>query len=311
MSITKSKYCLLTNDVETTSIWLNTLRDETGWKVYREGMPLLLDLYDKYDIKCSFFFTGYIARLIPDIVRITAARGHEICNHGLSHKKDKGFDVMPFEKQKEHMLEAKKILEDITGEEITTFRAPSLRTNRYTARALIETGHKIDSSVASQRFDLFLSFGSMRKINWMFAPRLPYHVDPSSLFKKGNSALIEIPLSATLMPYVGTTMRVFPNLSKMQHSILHFENKRNGKPIVFDIHPNEFIDESGEKRIIYRRSVNPITYFLKDIVRSRIKVKNLGPAGIPIYEREILFFKEKGYAFTTLRDYSFKTGLMV
>ena len=131
------------------------------------------------------------------------------------------------------MLEAKKILEDITGEEITTFRAPSLRTNRYTARALIETGHKIDSSVASQRFDLFLSFGSMRKINWMFAPRLPYHVDPSSLFKKGNSALIEIPLSATLMPYVGTTMRVFPNLSKMQHSILHFENKRNGKPIVF------------------------------------------------------------------------------
>lgn len=44
-----SKYCLLTNDVETTSIWLNNLRNETGWKVYREGMPILLDIYEKHD----------------------------------------------------------------------------------------------------------------------------------------------------------------------------------------------------------------------------------------------------------------------
>ena len=33
------KYCLLTNDVETTSIWHNDLRDSTGYKVYKEGMP--------------------------------------------------------------------------------------------------------------------------------------------------------------------------------------------------------------------------------------------------------------------------------
>ena len=41
------KYCLLTNDVETHSIWFNTLRDETGEKVRDEGMPILLDIYKK------------------------------------------------------------------------------------------------------------------------------------------------------------------------------------------------------------------------------------------------------------------------
>ena len=51
-----NKYCLLTNDVETTSIWFNKLRDKTGIKVFKEGMPALLDLYEKYNIKSTFFF---------------------------------------------------------------------------------------------------------------------------------------------------------------------------------------------------------------------------------------------------------------
>jgi peptidoglycan-N-acetylglucosamine deacetylase len=41
------KYCLLTNDVETTSIWHNSLPDDTGKKVLEEEMPILLDLYEK------------------------------------------------------------------------------------------------------------------------------------------------------------------------------------------------------------------------------------------------------------------------
>jgi hypothetical protein len=34
------KTCLITNDVETTSIYYNQLRNETGYKVFKEGMPL-------------------------------------------------------------------------------------------------------------------------------------------------------------------------------------------------------------------------------------------------------------------------------
>ena len=127
------KYCLLTNDVETTSIWHNTLRDKTGYKVLKEGMPLLLDLYEKYNIKSTFFFTGYIAKLYPEIVKMVIPYGHEVASHGLSHEKEDGFDVMPLKKQISHLKESKRIIEDISGVEVISFRAPALRVNNDTA----------------------------------------------------------------------------------------------------------------------------------------------------------------------------------
>ncbi|MCB0459702.1 MAG: polysaccharide deacetylase family protein, partial [Flavobacteriaceae bacterium] len=283
----KDKYCLLSNDVETTSIWHNTLRDKTGYKVLKEGMPPLLELYAKYNIKSTFFFTGYIARLYPEIVSMVLPYGHEVGSHGLSHEKKDGFDVMPLNLQIEHLKESKKILEDIIGEEIISFRAPALRVNNNTAIALAETGFKIDSSVASQRFDMFMSFGGVKKLNWMVTPRLPYRTSQGSLFKKGNGSVVEIPLSASLFPYLSTTMRIFPHLTALQRRIMAFETNITGKPIVFDTHPNEFIDESDEKRIVNKRSNNIMAAFLQDTLRSKLKVKNLGPKGLKFYEREI------------------------
>jgi len=299
----KNKFCLFTNDVETTSIWFNTLRDETGIKVLNEGMPILLNIYNEYNIISTFFFTGYIAKLFPNIVKMILKDGHEVASHGKSHLPENGFDVMPFEKQKRHLDYSKKLLEDISGQEVISFRAPALRVNRDTARALIETGYKIDSSVASQRFDFFLSFGSRNKLKWITAPRLPYRTDENNIFKKGNSVLIEIPLSALFLPYVGTTMRIFPFITTLQRHVINLETKINHKPVVFDIHPNELIDESEENRIIHQRSKNPAVYILKDLIRSKLKVKNLGLKADSLYRKEIEFYKNRNYKFITIKDY--------
>lgn len=299
----KTKYCLLSNDVETTSIWHNSLRDETGIKVYKEGMPALLDLYAKYNVKSTFFFTGYIAKLVPDIVKLVLADGHEVASHGMSHIKPNGFDVMPYEKQLRHLKESKALLEDISGQEVISFRAPALRVNEDTTRALAEAGYLIDSSVASQRFDMFMSFGGMKKLNWLIAPRKPYRTNKSSLFKRGDGPIVEVPLSATLLPYLGTTMRIFPGITAVQRKMLARESARNGKPIVFDIHPNELIDESGEKRNIESRSNNPISYFVQDYLRAKLKVKNLGDKGTTLYDREIAYFAQNEFHFVTIRDY--------
>jgi peptidoglycan/xylan/chitin deacetylase (PgdA/CDA1 family) len=178
----KDRYTLLSNDVETTSIWFNDLRDATGEKVMREGMPRLLDLYAKYEIKSTFFYTGYMANLYPEVVRMAKAAGHEIGSHGKSHIKENGFDIMPYDKQVRHLEYSKKILEDISGNEVVSFRAPALRVAPNTATALLETGFRIDSSIASQRFDFFLSFGSKQKLSFLNAPRLPYRVNRNNLF---------------------------------------------------------------------------------------------------------------------------------
>jgi len=305
-----NKYCLLTNDVETTSIWFNTLRDETGLKVLQKGMPELLNIYRKFNFQTTFFFTAYIAKRYPEIVQMVINDGHEVASHGKSHLPENGFDVMPFKKQKSHLQYTKKLLEDISGQEVISFRAPALRVNKYTARALIEIGHRIDSSVASQRFDFFLSFGSLKKLNWLFAPRLPYKVDPDNIFKKGESGLVEIPLSALFLPYVGTTMRVFPWITSLQRRIINLESSLNKKPVVFDIHPNEFIDESDEVRIINKRSKNPVKYLIKDWLRAQLKVKNLGIPAVQLYIKEIEYYRKKGYRFTTVKNYCVENGLL-
>ena len=303
-------YCLLSNDVETTSIWHNSLRDETGLKVWKEGMPKLLDLYEKHDIKSTFFFTGYIAKLYPEIVKMILPYGHEVASHGLSHTKENGFDIMPLNKQIYHLKESKKILEDISGEEVVSFRAPALRVNSDTALALPESGFKIDSSIASQRFDMFMSFGGLKKLKWLVAPRLPYKTKADSLFKKGDGKIIEVPVSAMILPYLSTTMRIFPTLTSFQRRFLAFETNQNGKPIVFLTHPNEFIDESNEERTINKRSSNVVSAFLQDTLRSKLKSKNLGNEGLDLYENQINYFNSIKFNFCTIRDYCEKEGLL-
>ncbi len=296
-------HCLLSNDVESTSIWHNSLRDETAYKVYEEGMPALLELYAKYNIKCTFFFTGYIAKLIPDVVKMVLPYGHEVGSHGMSHAKKDGFDVMPRDMQLAHLKESKSLLENISGQEVISFRAPALRVNEHTASVLAEAGFRIDSSVASQRFDLFMSFGGWNKLKWLTAPRMPYRCAKDNLFKKGEGPIIEVPLSAMILPYVGTTMRVFPTITSVQRTLLGWESRFTGKPIVFITHPNEFIDERSDERNIVSRSSNVVSYFLQDFLRSKLKTKNLGKEGIEVYNREISSFSNKGFKFGTIKEY--------
>ncbi len=305
-----TRYALFTNDVEDHSIWFNKLRYETGQTVLREGMPVLLDIYKRLNIKSTFYFTGYMAEHFPDVVRMIVADGHEVASHGYSHEVHEAFDVLTMNQQVDHLNRSKKLLEDLCGAEVVSFRAPALRVNSHTPMALAQTGFMTDSSVASQRFDMFLSFGSLKKLKWLTAPRLPYRTREDNLFRKGNGSIVEIPLTALGFPYVGTTMRLFPAITRLQRRFVHAENSLNKKPVVFDIHPNEFIHEESESRVIERRSKNFFAYLMADLVRGKMKVKNLGKKAIPLYENELRFYKDRGYEFLTVKDYCKKTGLI-
>ncbi|MCK4664771.1 MAG: polysaccharide deacetylase family protein [Bacteroidales bacterium] len=297
------KLCILTNDVETTSILNHKLRDKTGEYILKQGMPRLLELYAKHNVKATFFFTGYIAKLYPEVVKMVQPYEHEIGSHGLTHRVDQAFDVLPLEKQIDHLKQSKAILEDISGEEVISFRAPAARINYNIPLALEEAGYKIDSSVSSQRLDMFFSFGSLKKLNWITAPRKPYYTANDNIFKKGNSSILEIPISAFGFPYIGTFMRIFPSLNRMTRNLLFFETKINNRPFVFLTHPNEFIDEETENREIERRGDNFLSYYLGDVLRHRMKVKNLGEKAIPIFEREIEFFERNQFNFITCKQF--------
>lgn len=292
----------MTNDVETTSIVNGGLRDETGIKVWKEGLPCLLDLYDRYGVKATFFYIANFAKQHPEIVKIVQERGHEIACHGLTHRHDKAFDVMPFEEQLEHLTTAKKILEDIAGEEVVSFRAPALRVNFDTPKALIEAGFKYDSSVAPQRMDMFMSLGSKNKLQWFKAPRTPYKASAENLARKGDSPITEVPVSSFVVPYIGTFMRISPTINAMIRRMLYVETNNTSKAVNFLIHPNEVIVEEDLHTKTQRRASSYIGYLLSDVLRRKLKQKNLGVNALNLFEMEVRFWSEKNYNFVSVKD---------
>ncbi len=306
--MSKDKFCLITNDVETTSILNHKLRDKTGEYVLNQGMPRLLDLYDKYGVKATFFFTGHIATLYPQVVKMAYERGHEVGSHGLTHEVSQAFDVLTPDEQLSHLRQSKQILEDIIGDEVISFRAPAARVDEKFPLIMKEAGFKVDSSVASQRLDMFFSFGALKKLHWITAPRKAYRVNEENIFKKGNSNVMEIPISAMGFPYIGTFMRIAPGLNRMTRQMLYWETLCNGRQFVFLTHPNEFIDEDWEGGKIQRRASNYFSYLMGDVLRHKLKVKNLGEKALPIFERELEFFQKKEFNFLTCKDlYNLKT----
>ena len=300
--MTKDRLCLITNDVETTSILNHQLRDKTGLFVLNQGMPRLLDLYDKYNVKATFFFTGHIAKLYPEVVKMAYEHGHEVGSHGLSHEVSMAFDTLSPDEQLSHLRQSKQILEDIIGDEVVSFRAPAARVDCRFPIILKEAGFIIDSSVASQRLDMFFSFGALKKLHWLTAPRLAYFTQEDNIFKRGSSNIFEIPISAMGFPYIGTFMRIAPLLNRFTRRLLFAESCCNGRQFVFLTHPNEFIDEELEVDHIQRRANNYISYLLGDVIRHKLKVKNLGAKALPIYEHELQFFQNHQFKFISCKD---------
>nr|WP_303212878.1 polysaccharide deacetylase family protein [Bacteroides intestinalis] len=292
----------LTNDVETTSIVNGGLRDDTGVKVWKEGLPRLLELYAKYDVKATFFFIADFAAQHPEMIKRVQGGGHEVAVHGLSHEHTKAFDVLSAEEQVYHLSAAKRIIEDIAGEEVVSFRAPALRVNGNTPRALKETGYLFDSSVASQRMDMFMSLGSKGKLQWLKAPRVPYHVKQDNLARRGDMELIEVPVSSFIVPYIGTFMRISPRLTCWIRHFLYWETRNTNKRINFLIHPNEVITEEDMHGKIERQADSYISYLFSDVLRHKLKLRNLGIPALDLYEKEIAFWKNCGYGFERIKD---------
>jgi peptidoglycan-N-acetylglucosamine deacetylase len=297
------KYCLITNDVETTSLWNHRLSDKTGEVVLKKGMPLLLAAYEKYKVKSTFYFTGYIAKKFPEIVKMILPYGHEVACHGLVHHSNQAFDVLTLSEQIDHLKQAKDILEEISNRKVISFRAPALRVNKYTPQALLRTGFLTDSSIAPQRMDMFLSFGSKKKLKWLNAPRTPYFTNPEDLARKGSGNIFEVPVSSIILPYTGTMMRISPFLVKLVRLGLSLESNLTSRPSLFLIHPNELINEEIEIKNINRRAKNYISYLIGDKLRYYLKLKNLGTKALPLLNNQLEFWDKRNYEFITVEDY--------
>ena len=177
----------------------------------------------------TFFVLGWIAERHPALVRSIHGTGHEIACHSYDHRLI--YQCAP-DAFREDARRAKRILENLIGERVIGYRAPSFSITRKSLWALdilAEEGFEYDSSIFPILRDRYGMPG---------APRFPFQVPVN-----GRSEMLEIPpstlrlLGLTLPLGGGGYLRLFPE-GLFRWALEHIRNVER-KVIVLYIHPWE------------------------------------------------------------------------
>ncbi len=188
----------------------------------------ILDLFAKQNVKATFFVLGWVAERFPEIVVAIKDFGHEIASHGYGHEMIYELSREAFHDDVQRSLH---ILQDITGEPVHSYRAPTYSITRYSMWAwetLAQLGIKVDSSVFPVKHDLY---------GIPDAPRFPFEIRLAS-----GPKLIEFPLSTVVMmgknvPVAGGGyLRLYPYWF-IRNSVRRINAE--GRPAIIYLHPWE------------------------------------------------------------------------
>ncbi len=108
----------------------------------------VLALFAEAGVQATFFTLGWVAERHPALIRRIVAAGHEIASHGWDHARV--FTLTP-DQFRDDLARTRIMLEDLAGEKVTGYRAPSFSIDARTPWAhavLAEAGYAYSSSVA-------------------------------------------------------------------------------------------------------------------------------------------------------------------
>jgi polysaccharide deacetylase family protein (PEP-CTERM system associated) len=195
----------------------------------------LLDLLSEAQALGTFFILGWIGEHEPATVKAIAARGHEVACHGWDHVRGTEFTPDGF---REDVRRSKTVLEDLVGQAVVGYRAPSFSITpeaEWALDVLLEAGFRYDSSLFPVRLHPTYGFPG--------GGRDPY------LISRPGGMLAEIPpatlkLGSLILPAAGGAyLRFFPG--RILWAALEGANRR-GAPGTVYIHPWEFDREMPE-----------------------------------------------------------------
>jgi polysaccharide deacetylase family protein (PEP-CTERM system associated) len=196
----------------------------------------VLALLARQRVKATFFVLGEVGSAHPVIVRKIAQGGHEVACHGYHHDLVFGQSTQTF---RAGIRRAKAVLEDIGGQPVLGYRAPSFSigaAERWAYAVLAEEGFRYDSSVYPILHD---RYGDRA------APRFPYEI-----WRSGRERLIEFPIATVRLLGVnlpvggGGYFRLLPG--RLFEAGIRRVNTVERKPVVFYFHPWEL--DAGQPR---------------------------------------------------------------
>jgi peptidoglycan/xylan/chitin deacetylase (PgdA/CDA1 family) len=105
---------------------------------YREGIPRLLDLWDRHGVKVTSHMIGEAAKRHPELAKEIVARGHEASGHGPRWSSQY---AMSRAEEKLFLQQAMSLVQDVTGERPVGYNCNWLRRGPNTLSLLQELGY--------------------------------------------------------------------------------------------------------------------------------------------------------------------------
>lgn len=182
-------------DVDAVAGWLGSYGGEDspddisrGLFAGEVGAPRLLKLFERYDLKTTWFIPGHSVETFPEQMQAVAAAGHEIGIHGYSHENP----IAMTPEQEEAVLDRSiELITALAGKRPTGYVAPWWEFSRVTNELLLKKGIKYDHSLMHNDFSpYYVRVGD----NWT---KIDYSQQPESWMKplvRGQETdLVEIP----------------------------------------------------------------------------------------------------------------------
>jgi len=260
----------------------------------KKGVPILLDMFKKYDVKGTFYFTGESAKENPEIAKLVADSSSEVGCHSLYHETvgNELFPIpgvkplLPHEVYPRLKMATEWVLE-AAGVRPVSFRCPRLWGSTAVCNALEDLGYTSDASYPMyfyrERFE-------------------PYHPSKEDWTKEGNMKLLEIPNFADMVmessdsplerdrdqwPLFRTKGAEY--MRKMASDFLDFaDDKEVNAVICLYIHPWEFIP--AEKSYHFGEAT---------VIPDEFITYGCGDKAIGEMEKLIKYLKDDGFQFVT------------
>jgi polysaccharide deacetylase family protein (PEP-CTERM system associated) len=193
----------------------------------------ILEMLDAHGATGTFFTLGWIAERYPEMIRRIARAGHEVASHGYNHERA---SAQTPERFLSDISLARAVLEDVSGQAVTGYRAPSFSIgagNLWAHDSILEAGYVYSSSIYPVKHDHY---------GMPDAPRFPYRLD---------NGLLEIPVTTNRLlgrnwpAGGGGYFRLLPYaVSRWQIARV---NREDGRPAIFYFHPWEI--DPGQPRV--------------------------------------------------------------
>lgn len=112
---------------------------------YLQGIPRLLDLFDRYHIRATFFVCGRDLPAQAETLREMIRRGHEVANHSETHRN--GFARLSPAAKRADIAATGDAIAEATGVRPVGFKSPGFSFSSDLPMVLGELGYLYDSSL--------------------------------------------------------------------------------------------------------------------------------------------------------------------